>query len=167
MKMRFLPSEIYRKIITVLIGLLLPGMILCQTGEDNESKDNGDAGGLIFTIRVRHLSLDDAYEDHEVRLGESFYVADTEYTVKVDRFVPDFAMNKTTKEVISRSDELLNPALLLKFVDQEQVLYESWILYQNLMPHAVRDPGYYFQFVKYKETDDADAKKESQSGAAK
>jgi hypothetical protein len=165
--MRSHPSELKREIITTLLLLLIPGIVLCQAGKEGEPKGGEETVNLIFTVRVRYLDLKDAYEDHEVRLGESFYVADTEYTVKVDRFVPDFAMNKTTKEVVSRSDQLLNPALLLKFMDQERILYETWILYGNLMPHAVRDPGYYFQFVKYEKIDDSEAKQGSQSTAGK
>ena len=124
--------------------LLLFAVSGCQTVQPKD--------GLMHTVRVRHISDNEAYEDHKIRLGEEFFIADTEYTAKVKRFVPDFAMDKKTKEVISRSDQMKNPALLLEVLYQGQSVYETWILYQNLMPHKIQDPGYYFQYISYEKT---------------
>jgi hypothetical protein len=109
--------------------------------------------GLIHTIRVRHVSDQRAYEDHKARVGEEFFIADTEYTAKVKRFVPDFVMNKKTKEVSSRSDLMNNPALLLEVLFQNRSVYETWILYQNPMPHKIHDPGYFFQYISYEKAE--------------
>ena len=124
---------------TLLVLVLLP--LACQTIPKHE--------GSIFTIRVRHISDYKAYEDHRVGVNEPFYLADTEYQAEVKRFVPDFAINLKTKEVISRSDKPLNPAVKLAVSFQNQLLYETWSLYQNPLPHAVHDPGYYFQLINY------------------
>ncbi|GAB4341926.1 MAG: hypothetical protein Kow0099_19090 [Candidatus Abyssubacteria bacterium] len=107
------------------------------------------AAGPTFDIRVRHISDYTAYEDHTVHLGEQFYIADTLYTVEVQEFIPDFVIDMKTRKVKSRSDKPLNPALRLAVSYQEDLLYETWILYQNLIPHVIYEPGYYFQFISY------------------
>ena len=116
----------------------------CQTTQTR-------AAGPLFTVRVRHISDHKIYEDHSVRVGESFYLADTEYQAKVNRFEPDFAINLKTKEVVSRSDKPLNPALQLAVSFQTDLLYETWVLYQNPLPHGIHDPGYYFQFTAFED----------------
>jgi len=145
------------------MGLLILGVISCQTSKKSGRVDLEEDSGPIFKIRVRHISDHKAYEDHRVRLGETFFIADTEYSAKVERFIPDFAMNQKTKEVISRSDELLNPALMLEISYQDRFVYRSWILYQNLLPHSIRDPGYYFQFISHENIDDPEIGSESPS----
>jgi len=105
--------------------------------------------GPTFQIRVRHISNPELFEDHYVRLGETFYIADTEYSVKVLQFIPDFAINIKTKEVVSRSDKPLNPAVQVAVSYEGEPLYETWVLYQEELPHGIHDPGYYFQFVSY------------------
>ncbi len=83
-------------------------------------------------------------------MGGRFFVADTDYSVKVEQFIPDFYMDMQSKEVSSRSNKPLNPALHLAVFYQSDLLYETWVLYQSLMPHAIHEPGYYFQFIDYK-----------------
>ncbi len=131
-----------RALYVLFIGLLPILMILsCQTLKPVNDRS--------YMIRVLQLSEKDAYEDHRVRLGDEFFIADTEYSVKVIRLVPDFVIDKKTKEVSSRSNEMRNPALLLEVMYQGKLLYETWVLYQNPLPHKVPDPGYYFQFLSF------------------
>jgi hypothetical protein len=126
------------KIAAAFVWLIPVAVFGCQTIKAPEP---------LFTVRVRHLSDFVAYEDHVVRLNEPFLIADTDYSAEVKRFVPDFEMNMNTKEVISRSNKPLNPALQLAVYSQQDLLYETWVLYQNLVPHAIHEPGYYFQFI--------------------
>ncbi|MBI4831693.1 MAG: hypothetical protein HY801_09105 [Candidatus Lindowbacteria bacterium] len=131
------------RIVAVIAWALLFAVVACATTR---------ATGPFFTIRVRHVSNVEDFEDHRVRPGEEFFIADTEYSAKVERFVPDFAINLKTKEVVSRSEKLLNPAVQLAFSYQGQLQYETWALYQSMIPHTIRDPGYYFQFISYENT---------------
>lgn len=134
----------------VIIGLILSFFLFsCQT-VNQTVKTKSD---FIHTIRVRHIADHEAYEDHKVRVGEEFYVADSEISVKIIRLVPDFIIDKKTKEVSSRTEQMLNPALELEVLFKNQLLYKTWVLYQNIMPHKVNKPGYYFQFLSYEETD--------------
>ncbi|RJP26565.1 MAG: hypothetical protein C4520_00535 [Candidatus Abyssobacteria bacterium SURF_5] len=125
-----------------LFWVALLSIFGCQTLRTSEP---------AFTVRVRHISDFQAHEDHVVHLHEGFFIADTDLYVKLQRFVPDFELNMNSKEVVSRSNEPLNPALQLAVSFQEDLLYESWILYQNLIPHAIHEPGYYFQFIAYED----------------
>lgn len=128
------------KIVAAVIWLVSIGILGCQTMKAPEP---------LFTVRVRHINDFRSFEDHAVHVNDEFFIADTDYWVKVERFVPDFAMKMESKDVFSRSDKPLNPALQLAVYLQEDLLYETWILYQNLIPHAIHEPGYYFQFVDY------------------
>jgi len=107
------------------------------------------AAGPSYTIRVRHISDFQAYEDHTVRVGEEFFIADTEYAAKVEEYNPDFAIHVKTKKVVRRSEKPLNPALRLAVSYQGHLLYDTWILYQSMIPHTIHEPGYYFQFISY------------------
>jgi hypothetical protein len=162
--MKLQKSKIILPIISAVMCLVLNGFVTGQAEKGGEAESAGKSEDRLYTIRVRDISLEDAYEDHKVHVGESFFIADTEYSVKVERFVPDFAMNKKTKEVVSRSDELLNPALLLKVYDREYLIYETWILYRNLVPHAIHEPGYYFQFIAYENEKNGGKNSEGQPG---
>lgn len=138
--MKFRRAGIQRNIATAFAWALLIAIAACQTTK---------ATGPIYDIRVRHISDEEAYEDHWVHVGEEFFIADTEYSVRVERFVPDFMIDTKTKKVTSRSDKPLNPALQLAVSYRGELMYETWILYQNLLPHMIHQPGYYFQFIAY------------------
>jgi hypothetical protein len=73
--------------------------------------------------------------------------------VRILQLVPDFIIDKKTKEVSSRTEQMLNPALELEVFFKDQPLYKTWALYQNIMPHKVNKPGYYFQFISYEKTE--------------
>lgn len=49
------------------------------------------------------------------------------YKLKITRFVPDFSMDITTKEVVSRSSEPRNPALEINLTDKEGAVKTLWI----------------------------------------
>ncbi len=142
--MKFQGTRIRAKVIAAFVWAILVTIVACQTTK---------ATGPTYDIRVRHILDEQAYEDHWVRVGEEFFIADTEYSVKVERFIPDFVINMKTKKVSSRSDKPLNPALQLAVLYQEKLMYETWILYQNPIPHMIHQPGYYFQFIAYKNMD--------------
>jgi hypothetical protein len=135
----------------IALGMLLLAIVGCQT-----------IGGASrrYTIRVRHISDFRSYEDHAVRVGDEFFIADTEYSVKVEELNPDFAIGMKTKEIVRRSGNLLNPALRLAVSYQAKPLYETWILYQNLVPHEIPEPGFYFQFINYQNMSHAARKHE-------
>jgi len=134
-------TRITRAFASAFALLILIVSVACQTVPK--------ARGPVFTVRVLHITNDQIFEDQHVRVGESFLVADTDVLVEVKRFVPDFAINLKTKEVISRSERPLNPALQLAVSLRDDPLYETWVLYENPMPHGVHDPGYYFQFIAF------------------
>lgn len=134
-----------RKRLLGLCAALLLALPTCQTVKRTT--------GPLYTIRVRHISDHESYEDHRARVGEEFFIADTEYSVKVERYIPDFAITLETKEVVSRSDEPNNPAIQLAVSYQADLLYKTWVLYQNPVPHFIHEPGYYFQFISYESPD--------------
>ena len=132
--------------VSLLLALLASA---CQTMPQTTSP--------MFTVRVRHISDQASFEDHLVRVGDEFFISDTEYYARVQQYVPDFAINLKTKEVISRSEQPRNPALQLAVFYEGELVYETWVLRDNPLPHVVREPGYYFQFVSDEVPADSDS----------
>ncbi len=63
-------------------------------------------------------------------------VAGTPYSVKATRFVPDFQVDQTTREVSSRSDIANNPAVQIEVYQNGKKLFDDWI-FRNMDIHIV------------------------------
>ncbi len=62
-----------------------------------------------------------------VNPGSPQEIADTGYKIKVLRYVADFVMDTSTKEVLSRSAEPNNPALEVELIDPQGKAKNAWI----------------------------------------
>lgn len=74
-----------------------------------------------------------------VELGRDFPVGPTGYTIRPKRYVADFAMAYGTKEVISRSPEPNNPAVLVEVLRGSES-FERWVFAQPQGLHAPAHP---------------------------
>ncbi|MDP1854049.1 MAG: cytochrome c biogenesis protein ResB [Candidatus Omnitrophota bacterium] len=73
----------------------------------------------------------------EISFGEG-------YKVKIMRFIPDFSMDLTTKEVVSRSSEPRNPAIEIELKDREGNAKTFWVFANFPDMHSVQTD---FRFV--------------------
>lgn len=54
-------------------------------------------------------------------------IADTGYKIKIQRYVSDFTMDTSTKEVVSRSAKPNNPAIQVQLKDKEGAIKTFWV----------------------------------------
>lgn len=96
------------------------------------------------TLRAFHRVFHNFVDDNATTMYTEFPIGDTEYTAEVVEYVPDFALNLKTREVVSRSTEPRNPAVrvlvLQKGVPQDTV----WAML-SMPPHFARNSLLAFQ----------------------
>jgi len=85
-----------------------------------------------------------------VKLGERFELSDADYSAEAVEFVPDFAINLDTKEVISRSQAPNNPAVHVLVYQNEEQVDEVWAFTGKGAPHFYRDSMLAFVLVDYR-----------------
>lgn len=96
---------------------------------------SGCAGPLeAVKLRVGHRVFPGFHEETVARPGERFQIGDTDYFGRVIRFVPDFAFDDKSKKVVSRTNELRNPAIQLEVWQGEEELERTWA-FRSDMPH--------------------------------
>lgn len=117
------------------------------------AQDSLAARDSSFTleIEVRNRVYPDWREEWRVRLGETFYLGDSKYTARVERFVPDFRINDKG-EVLSFSDHLNNPAAQIIVYGDSAATDTTWA-FMNFPPHY--SPRSFFAF-RLKAVDGAD-----------
>jgi hypothetical protein len=87
-------------------------------------------------VRVPGDSREHAFP---VEPGRDFPVGQTGYTIRPKRYVPDFAMAYGTKEVVSRSPEPNNPAVLVQ-VSRLAESFERWVFAKPQGLHSPPHP---------------------------
>ena len=109
-----------------LLAGILAGCLLALFGCKGEN--------LHYELEVRHMHFPNFQETHRVGMGETFVISDSEYSARVVRFEPDFAIDMESKEVFSRSEEMNNPAVLVEVFKDGEKAAEQWA-FRTGMPH--------------------------------
>lgn len=73
-------------------------------------------------------------------IGKKTTVPDTDITIYVEAYLPDFTMG--TENITSASDEEKNPAAKVK-IERKSNVNEGW-LFKNFEIHKIEDPDYNF-----------------------
>jgi len=95
----------------------------------------------IFTVVAGSRLYPDWSEEHTVRLGEEFFLGDTPFHGKVDRFLPDFKLAGGRVENWSRDME--NPAVHVYVYGDSGAVDSVWA-FKNFPPHF--SPRSFFSF---------------------
>lgn len=98
---------------------------------------------LVFIVEVGSRLYPDWHETVHVRLFESFFLADTDLTARIERFVPDFRISDSG-EIISHSQNLANPAIHV-ITHGDSASSDSTWAFLNFPPHFSRDSFFTFQ----------------------
>ena len=134
-----------------IIGIMLACLIATPTiaEEPDSAKTAEDEWPVVesVTVRVRHRVWAKFKEEAKVEIGDEFQIGDTEYTARVVRFVPDFAMKMKSKEIVSRSPEPNNPAVRIIVMENEEPADTTWAFTQEL-PHYGRLSLLAFQIIR-------------------
>jgi hypothetical protein len=132
------------------MGFLVILFVATPTQGEEADSTSTSAGEEIeitsVTIRVKHRVWDEFKEDAKVVMDEEFQIGDTDFTAVMDRFVPDFAMNLKTREIVSRSPELKNPAFRLIVMENQEPQDTTWA-FLNALPHFTRNTLLSFQII--------------------
>lgn len=86
----------------------------------------------FFVIETGSRLYPEWTEENRVRLNQDFHIADSKFTARVTRFLPDFRIDKG--QFVSASDSLLNPAVHV-FVFGDSGAVDSTWAFQNFPPH--------------------------------
>jgi len=83
-------------------------------------------------------------EKHDVRIGEYFYLSDTDYKARVTHYVPHFMRSLSMGTVTSQSNEPVNPAIRIELLRNKTIIYHLWFLAGTPFYHRSRTPGFGF-----------------------
>ncbi|HEU4724298.1 MAG TPA: hypothetical protein VFU59_03270 [Candidatus Eisenbacteria bacterium] len=99
------------------------------------------------TLAMRHRVFKNFSDLQEVTPQKEFLVGDSDFSARVIRYVPDFAMNLKTGKVESRSKEPRNPAFQI-IVKEKKVAQDTTWAFMNLPPHFGRKSMLAFKIVR-------------------
>ena len=99
------------------------------------------------TLAIRHRIFKNFSDVQAVTLQKEFPVGDSDFSARVIRYVPDFAMELKTGKVISRSNEPKNPAFQI-IVREKKVPQDTTWAFLNLPPHFGRKSMLAFKIVR-------------------
>jgi len=97
--------------------------------------------GLVLQVEVGSRLYPTWHELLRLRLGELFYLGDSEYTARIDRFLPDFRI--IDGKFLTVSQELKNPAARVVVYHDTTAADTSWA-FLNFPPHF--SPRSFFTF---------------------
>ncbi|WP_183353708.1 DUF2155 domain-containing protein [Geomonas silvestris] len=84
---------------------------------------------------------------YELELGKDFKLPDSDLTLTVENFLPNFVMEGTT--LTSISNELKNPAAQLVIHEGKKEIFKGWLFTLYPTTHAFQHPQYGFTLVDY------------------
>lgn len=109
-----------------LLGLILCGLSGCEQPFE------------AIVVRVTHRVFTTFNETHRVAPGERFPIGDTEFSGRIVEFLPDFALEETTKKPFSRSRELRNPAVRIEVYEGNRKIEDAWAFQGAGPPHYAK-----------------------------
>lgn len=107
------------------------------------------AGVKTVTLRVRSRLYPSYKEEHKVKLYQKFFLADTDLQAVAVEFIPDFAIDTSGHNVISRSDTLNNPAVKVLVISDKEKKEEVWAFREGMMPHFSPKSFIGFELLDY------------------
>jgi hypothetical protein len=99
------------------------------------------------TLGIRHRVFQNFSELQTVAPRKEFPVGDTEYSARIVRYIPDFAMDLETRKIISRSNEPRNPAFEI-VVREKKVPQDTVWAFLNMPPHFARKSMLAFKIAR-------------------
>lgn len=108
---------------------------------------SGGAHVKSVTLGIRHRVFQNFTELQTVAPRKEFPVGDTEFSARIVRYIPDFAMDLETKRIISRSNEPRNPAFEI-VVREKKVPQDTVWAFLNMPPHFARKSMLAFKIAR-------------------
>ena len=135
-------KETVKKVIEVNDPLYYKGIYIYQSSYGSVS----DRGEVLLSIEPR--TGEKKARRYRTKVGERFRLEGKGYEVEVKRFVPDFTLGQDQK-VVSRSQELKNPAVQIALFKDKNLLYEKWIFAKFPDFHGSEKGEYKISFLEF------------------
>ena len=116
-------KEVKKKRIEVNDPLQYKGVWIYQSSYGTTSGEGS------LTLGVQNRAAGDQSRNYQAASGQRIPLDEPGYEIEVKRFVPDFSLGKNN-QVVSRSQELKNPAAQIALFKEGSLLEEQWI-FQN------------------------------------
>lgn len=133
-------KEILTKTIEVNHPLIYKGVWFYQS-----SYGIAEVKGVSINVRSK-----DNWQNFKVKIGSRFNIPQTDFTIKVAKFLPDFAIAGT--KIYSRSNELNNPAVELEGYEGEKLKFTRWVFYNFPDFHSKKDVAFDFRLIGFETT---------------
>jgi len=121
---------------------------LIAFGDAGAAADSRPEPGFV-TLRVTHRVYVDFEDTLTVKLHERHVVGDTEFSCEVLEFYPQFAINDSTKAIVSLSDEPKNPAFKIAVYENDEKKEDTWAFYGIDIPHFGRTSYLAFKVLSF------------------
>ena len=97
-------------------------------------------------VRIAVIDKTRATENiYTVPIGGMSRIPSSNLTITVEAFLPSFVMEGTT--MTSSSNELINPSVKVRIVDNGQPVFSGWLFSRFPTTHAITHPKYGFTLV--------------------
>ncbi len=136
-------KEVFTKTIEVNHPLRYKGINFYQASYGTTVR----GGEIIFKVTSKQENKEG--KEYQARIGSSFKIEGGETEVKIERFVPDFAMGEKGM-VVAKSNELRNPAVELLVLKNGIPQYKTWVFQKFPRVHVKKDADYFFDFIDFK-----------------
>ncbi len=84
---------------------------------------------------------------YTVTIGTPFKIPNSDLTITVNNFLPQFVMEGTT--LTSQSNEPKNPAAQVRIMEKDQEIFKGWLFALYPTTHAFQHPKYGFTLVDF------------------
>jgi len=169
-RLRLLGTFLSHFSILMILAGALTGMFFGEKGyvqiKEGQSIDSfiskGKPVALNFSLKLEDFIYEEYIDDEENLLvydnegalllelnagdDKNTAIADSGYSIKILRYVPDFSMDLSTKEVVSRSQEPINPALQVALTDKDGNSVESWVFARYPDVHMSAEKKFNFKY---------------------
>jgi len=125
---------------TCAVLMLLLGWSVAAPAAETLATAPADSG-LVLQVEVGSRLYPEWKELLRLRLGELFYLGDSEYTARIDQFLPDFRI--IDGKFLTLSQELKNPAARVVVYHDTTAADTAWA-FLNFPPHF--SPRSFFTF---------------------
>ena len=137
-------KEVKQKVIQVNDPLQYKGVWIYQSSYGKAP----DQGVVIVGVKPTDGSQQQT-KQYPIDVESRVSLNEEGYELEVKRFVPDFTLGKNN-EVVSRSQEMRNPAAQLALYKDGTLLLEQWIFAKFPDFHKSQEGPYQFSFLSYR-----------------
>ncbi len=134
-------QEVLTKVIEVNDPLQYKGIYIYQSSYGTAT----GAGDVLLGVAPQ--SEPQKVTKYRIKIGEQAEL-ENGYAVKIQRFVPDFTLGQNN-QVISRSEQLRNPAVQIALLLDGNKLYEKWVFANFPDFHGAKEGAYRFTFEAF------------------